>query len=226
MLNPVPAPNTFMSARRSLENYHLRGFNQQTLKGLEYHTFFEQFHRKYFPIITEAPPSEILVNPVKHRYWLQQQKRYYDVDLDYWFPHRTELSLMTKQQRGRIDCLMLCPNREGFQLIDYKSRPSPTDETSLLFYVQLIKVYQQENNNGEHPIIEGEIIEAGCYYYDLGIEQKFDVTEQQLAEFLQEFQLVLTQIAEENFLFNSNNSIAGVASIRPFVILNKKDDKK
>ncbi|MBD3190373.1 MAG: hypothetical protein GF308_07000 [Candidatus Heimdallarchaeota archaeon] len=204
LLNPVPDPSTFMTTRRPLKSYALRGYSPQTLEGLEYHRFFEQFHRKYFPMITnEQPPPEILLDDVKHCYWLQQQKKYCELDAEYWFPRMTEVSLMTSHQRGRIDCLHYCPDKDGLRLTDYKPRPSPDDELSLLFYAQLVNSYRQENKYLEYEWIEMDVVEASCYYYKVGRERVVEVTEEKLTAVTQELEETLTHIADELFPFQT-----------------------
>lgn len=200
LLNPVPYPNNFMSSKRPLGSYFLRGYDQQTLEGLRYHAFFEQFHQKYFPIITnEEPPPEILADEVKKQFWFHEQQRYYEVDLECWFPHATEVSLMTKKQRGRIDCLVLCPEREGLKLIDYKSHPSPDDELSLIFYTQLVNNYRKEMNDMD--FLDYDAIETSCYYYKSGAEKQFELRLNKIIGFNKKLEAARTQIASEEFKF-------------------------
>ncbi|NHJ86898.1 MAG: PD-(D/E)XK nuclease family protein, partial [Asgard group archaeon] len=203
ILNPLPSKAAFMKKRRSRTSYFIRDFGDKNLQGIIDHTFFETFHREYWQRITEPePPDEITSNEIKLLFWLHQQKRF-ETDPDYWMPFCNELRLMTKRQRGSIDCLEMCVNGEGIRLIDYKAKPHTNDRLELIFYANLFNDYRLENE--ENDAFVYDIIEIGCYYYELGYDIICKITEQELVNFSDELKIIFENISKEKFDFDCYN---------------------
>lgn len=205
MLNPVPDKEDFMENRRTNSSYKLRGYKESREKGLDYHLFFETFHKEYVKVITEkVPPVEIQEDNVKLLYWVIQQEKYLEAKkLYYWYPFETEVRLMTEKQRGIIDSLELCETKNGFRLLDYKPTPEPNDELTLLFYANLLNDYRLENVEDER--FDYKVIEIGNYYYQMGVKESYNLTELNNAKFEKAFSSILEKIADENFYLEKSS---------------------
>jgi len=179
ILNPLPNKSDFMFSRsRTLAHYKKRGYKGKKNKGIEYHHFFETFHKEYAKNITNLiPPEEIQGDNVKLLFWVIQQEKYLEAKEDcYWYPFGREVRLMTEKQRGKIDCIELCEDKNGLRLIDYKPTPEPNDQLTLLFYTKLLNDYRLEDNEDER--FDFEVLEVGCYYYEMGVKKVYDLTEE------------------------------------------------
>ncbi|RLI71155.1 MAG: hypothetical protein DRP02_05570 [Candidatus Gerdarchaeota archaeon] len=196
LLNPVPSKSTFMSTTRATTNYFLRHYEKQSLRGILYHSFFENFHKQYWNRITEPkPPEELMEDQIKCLFWQYQQKKYF-TSPDYWIPYRTEVRLMTEHQRGVIDCVELCDDKYGLRIIDYKARPSTQDLQELLFYANLMNVFRE---NKEEEWIEYDVVEVGCYYYLSGEERVYEIKQKDLLAFTNLLQRIIEEISRESF---------------------------
>jgi len=205
ILNPLPKKDTFMSSNdRTISSYELRGYDDELVKKIKYHKFFETFHKKYAKVIHNTiPPEDIAKDDICLLYWYEQQKRYFEVDdLCYWYPSSKELKLMTEKKRGKIDCLELCENKNGFRLIDYKPTPNQNDQLLLLFYANLFNEYREENPNEEEFVYD--IVEVGCYYYEMGIKSAQNLKEKERQAFERIFTDIIGKIANEEFFTNES----------------------
>jgi hypothetical protein len=178
ILNPLPYKTDFMDSKsRTPAHYKKRGYKGKKIKGIQYHRFFETFHENYAKIITDSKPSkEIQEDNVKLLFWVSQQEKYLEAkDECYWYPFDKEIRLMTEIQRGKIDCIELCEKKNGLRIIDYKPTPEVNDKLLLLFYANLLNDYRIENP--EEDRFAFEVLEVGCYYYEMGVKNIHNVTE-------------------------------------------------
>ncbi len=197
LLNPVPYKSAFMNTKRSNSSYFLRRYLNGSLDGIINHAFFETFHTEYRNRITESiPPEDIASNPIKSRYWDYQQKKYFE-KAEHWAPMHTELQLMSERQRGIIDCVEVCEDKEGLRIIDYKSKPHQSDKIALVFYANLFNTFRAENK--EYDEFLYDVVEIGCYYYKSGIERIFELKVDDLLFFQEDFQRILAEISQEKF---------------------------
>ncbi len=205
ILNPLPYKSDFMNSRRSITSYEKRGYKGKKYDGIKYHHFFETFHREYAKVITNPiPPEEIQSDNIKLLYWVNQQEKYYETREDcYWYPFEREVRLMTEKQRGKIDCIELCEDKNGLRLIDYKPTPEPNDYLTLLFYAKLLNEYRLENTEDER--FDYEVLEVGCYYYEMGVKKVYNLTEENRLTF--EWILTNTQekISKKEFFLNKSS---------------------
>ncbi len=206
ILNPLPRKDVFLSSsNRTISSYELRRYDEDVVNKIKYHKFFETFHETYAQVIHNTiPPKEIAEDDICLLYWHEQQKKYFEVeDLYYWYPVSKELKLMTENKRGKIDCLELCENKNGLRLIDYKQTPDLINQLSLLFYASLFNEYREENPNEEE--FELDILEIGCYYYEMGIKRVQNLKENKSQVFDRLFADTLGKIANEEFFINKSS---------------------
>ena len=201
ILNPIPYKTTFMNTRRKTSNYILRNYSGKNIDGIINHSFFDTFHKKYWNRITESePPDEIASNQIKLLYWQYQQKKYFD-DPEHWIPFQMELRLMTERQRGIIDCVEVCSDKNGLRIIDYKSKPHSTDKQALLFYANLLNEYRIENWDYDNLLYNSA--EMSCYYYVSGEERIYTLREQDLVVFKELLSNIFDEISNEEFTFKT-----------------------
>ncbi|MGC9780055.1 MAG: PD-(D/E)XK nuclease family protein [Candidatus Heimdallarchaeota archaeon] len=205
ILNPLPNKDDFMNSRRSLSSYEMRGYQGKKDDGIKYHHFFEKFHKKYAKVIHQTvPPEEISEDSIKLLYWINQQEKYIAAKDDcYWYPVEREVRLMTEKKRGQIDCIEFCEDKFGLRLIDYKPNPEPNDQLLLLFYATLYNEYQLENPNKDG--LNYEVLEVGCYYYEMGIKEIFDLIEVNKKTFDSFFKEILEKIANNKFFIKKSS---------------------
>jgi len=193
------------SSGRTLAHYKKRGYKGKKNKGIEYHHFFETFHKKYAKIITNPkPPEEIQEDNVKLLYWVIQQEKYLETkESCNWYPFGREVRLMTEKQRGKIDCIELCEEKTGLRLIDYKPTPKPNDHLTLLFYACLLNEYRLENTEEER--FDYEVLEIGCYYYEMGVKKIFDLKEVNRLAFEKILKNTQEKILNNEFFLNKSS---------------------
>ncbi len=205
ILNPLPYKSNFMNSSRSVISYKMRGYKSKKDKGIKYHHFFETFHKKYSRIITNTtPPEEIQEDNVKLLYWVIQQEKYYEKKEDYyWYPFEREVRLMTEKQRGKIDCIELCEDKNGLRVIDYKSTPELNDHLTLLFYASLLNDYRLENT--DEGKFDCEVLEVGCYYYEMGVKKIYNLTEVDRLAFERILKNTQEKISNNEFFLNKSS---------------------
>ncbi|MHA1305240.1 MAG: PD-(D/E)XK nuclease family protein [Candidatus Heimdallarchaeota archaeon] len=203
MLNPIPTKDGFVNSRsRSLTSYKMRGYDKNKEKGLAYHKYFETFHKEYsLEIMNKTPPEEVTEDDVKLLFWIIEQEKYLKAsDHNEWFPQATEIKLMTNRQRGKIDRIEFSKDNSGLKLIDYKPVPEPNDHLLMLFYANLLKNYRIENKEVDKFVYDA--VEIGCYYYSMGIERAFELTDEYMSNFVFTYTECLNKIANIEFFRN------------------------
>jgi len=206
ILNPLPDKPDFMQSKsRTLAHYKKRGYKGKKNKGIEYHHFFETFHKEYAKNITNSiPPEEIQEDNVKLLYWVIQQEKYFETKEEcYWYPFEKEIRLMTVKQRGKIDCIELCEDKNCLRLIDYKTTPESNDHLTLLFYASLLNDYRLENIEEERFAFE--VLEVGCYYYEMGVKKVYNLTEDNRLTFERILKNTQKNISNNEFFLNKNS---------------------
>ena len=202
ILNPLPNKEVFLTDKRSIEEYRKRGYSDNEMNGIKLHQFFANFHQKYYlSIENNLVPKEFAVEHIKLLFWKYQQIRYQKSIGEFsWTPLWTELSIMSKTQRGIIDCIELTNNDEELRIIDYKKNKHKNDLESLYFYALLLEDYMNEMN------CEGlKIGEIGCYYYlngELNVEEYDFVIKNKIIE---KINCILIEIRSENFILKKAN---------------------
>ncbi len=206
ILNPLPYKSDFIySSNRTIAHYKKRGYKGKKYDGIKYHRFFETFHKEYAGFITnQIPPIEIQEDNVMLLYWVIQQEKYFEAKEEcYWYPFEKEVRLMTEKQRGKIDCIELCENKNGLRVIDYKPTPDSNDNLSLLFYAKLFNDYRLEDTEEEK--FDFEVLEVGCYYYEMGAKKIYDLTEENSLTFERILKNTQGKISNNEFFKNKNS---------------------
>ena len=134
-------------------------------------------------------------------YWIDQQEKHHQIKDDcYWYPVDTEIRFMSERKRGQIDCVELCENKNGYRIIDYKAVPHTNDQLLLLFYASLFNESRlQDKENGKY---EFNVLEIGCYYYEIGKCNVYNITEKNMKTFNRIFSETLEKIANQDFFLN------------------------
>ena len=202
ILNPVPNKETFLKKKRPIQEYRLRNYSEEEMKGIKYHHFFSTFHPNYeYSIKKNSIEPKLLADPIHSLFWKYQLQRYKENIGKYpWQPLVTEFNIMIESQRGIIDSIDFINNDEELRLIDYKTEKQKGDLEALYFYAILLDDFMEEKN------WDGlEISEVGCYYYINGelsvVDYKYKMKEKLLEKILS----TLEKIKEENFELKSNS---------------------
>ncbi len=202
ILNPLPMKNSFQTTKRTISEYILRGYNETELEGIKLHQFFATFHQLYAYCISKGIiPPEIKAKKELLNFWNYQQQRYITCrGTYYWKPLYTELALMTKKQRGIVDCLEIINENGDLRLIDYKKSQNSMDFEALQFYALLVEEFMIENNWEDLTLKE-----VGCYYYSIGkLEvQPYPSGLKKVVE--NKIQQILQKIEAENFFLKKES---------------------
>jgi len=171
------------------------------MNGIKLHQFFATFHQKYYlSIENNLVPKKLADELIKLLFWRYQQTRYQKSIGEFsWTPLWTELSIMSKTQRGIIDCIELINNDEELRIIDYKKNKYKNDLKSLYFYALLLEDYMNEMSWDGLTIKE-----IGCYYYLNGklSVKKYDFDIRNKTK--EKMNFILNEIKNEIFISQNN----------------------
>ena len=158
--------------------------------GIDWHKRLNDCFKEYKTEIASgsAPPDNISVQPILHRFWDCEQHRY-AVDSVHWFPLAFEFYLETSSQRGVLDRVDPIDDHNCC-VVEYKSSPMSGGflDEELLFYALLANESKQFKQR-----INRTVSQVACYFYTTSEW----VTRVITPEVLVEYKVFLKTIYEE-----------------------------